>query len=217
MDLLNELKQDAQALQQDNAAEREKDALNLALIQEQMAQIFEYFRTLAEQLQVLKPASPHTYLIFGVGEFSNVAMRDCMTRARSFQVEDTNYYEYIEFSINWLARMPLQVSYSSLNEVKYLKDRLWNFGCKVEEKLVKNADGKLLKTIVSILPEFPTRFRFENDYKAGTIRLNIRNLNNFEDDWQVLTPVQCCVGLYEDLAKEILGKPNELSARFPLR
>lgn len=217
MDLLNELKQNAEALQQDNAAEREKDRKNLALIQAQMVQIFDYFRTLAEQLQVLKPQSPHTYLIFGLGEFSHAAMRDCMTRARSFQVEDINYYEYIEFSINWLARAPLQASYTSLNEVKYLKDRLWNFGCKVEEKSVKNSDGKLLKTIVSILPEFPTRLRFENDYKAGTIRLNIRNLNKFEDDWQVLTPEQCSTGLYEDLAKALLGKPNELTTRLPLR
>ncbi|WP_027469202.1 hypothetical protein [Deefgea rivuli] len=217
MDLLNELKQNAEALQQDNAAEREKDAQNLALIQEQMGQIFEYFRSLAEQLQVLKPQSPHAYLIFGLGEFSHVAMKDCITRARSFQVEDINYYEYIEFSINWLARAPLQASYTSLNEVKYLKDRLWNFGCKIEEKFVKNADGKLLKTNITILPEFPTRLRFENDYKAGTIRLNIRNLNKFEDDWQVLTPEQCSTGLYEDLAKALLSKPNELTARFPLR
>jgi hypothetical protein len=217
MDFLNQLKQNAQALQQDNAAERERDAQNLALIQEQMAQIFEYFHALAEQLQVLKPQSPHTYLIFGVGEFSGVAMKDCITRARSFQVENKNYYEYIEFSINWLARAPLQASYTSLNEVKYLKDRLWNFGCKVEEKFYKNADGKLLKTTVMVLPEFPTRLRFENDYKAGTIRLNIRNLNKFEDDWQVLTPEQCNTGLYEDLAKALLGQANELATRLPLR
>ncbi|MBM5570805.1 MULTISPECIES: hypothetical protein [Deefgea] len=217
MDLLNELKQNAEALQQDNAAVREKDAKNLLLIQAQMTQIFEYFRSLAEQLQILKPPSPHTYLIFGIGEFSHVAMKDCMTRARSFQVEDKNYYEYIEFSINWLARSPLQASYTSNNEVKYLKDRLWNLGCKVEEKLIKNSDGKLVKTIVSILPEFPTRLRFENDYKSGTIRLNIRNLNKFEDDWQVLTPEQCSTELFEDLAKELLGKPNELATRFTQR
>lgn len=217
MDFLNELKQNAQALQQDNTAECEKNAHNLALIQEQMGHIFEYFRTLSEQLQVLKPNSPHTYLIFGVGEFSGVTMKDCMTRARSFQVEDKNYYEYIEFSINWLARAPLQASYTSLNEVKYLKDRLWTFGCKIDEKLIKNSDGKLTKTIISILPEFPTRLRFENDYKSGTIRLNIRNLNKFEDDWQVFTPEQSGTGLFEDLAKALLGKPNALAARFPLR
>lgn len=216
MGLLDELKQQATAVQQNDALERERKAANVAQIQPAMSRVYEYYRVLAEQLKVVCPNSPHTYRIFGVGELNNAQMLDAATRSRTQQIDGVYCYEYIEFAVNWRAGAPLQVAYTSVNEAQYLKERLWRFGCKVDEKIVKNADGKMLRIVLTISPEFPTRLRFESDIAAGTVKLNLRNLEDFIDDWQVLTPDQCSPALFEELAKALLGKPHQLKSLLPM-
>ena len=74
MGLLDDLKQQAQTVVSDGAEQRRVYLANMALIDGAMRVVLAYFFDLANQLKVVKPASPHIYRVWGVGEFSQMQM-----------------------------------------------------------------------------------------------------------------------------------------------
>jgi hypothetical protein len=211
MGLLDDLKQQAESVQTDDAEQRRVYLANMGLIEAAMGSAIAYFYELANQLKVVKPVSPHVYRVWGVGEFTRLNMTLAAANSRNKSLEGKDLPDYIEFIVEWQGAEPLRTICSAQSAAKHLKEQLWQYGCKLEEKVQAAADGKFIRAAITIAPVVPTRFRFDAVYETGKIRLNIRNLANLGEDQHVLSPAQCTPALCEELAKAMLGKPHQLA------
>lgn len=211
MGLLDDLKQQAQTVVTDGAEQRRVYLANMTLIDGAMRVVLAYFFDLANQLKVVKPASPHIYRVWGVGEFSQMQMTLAAANSRDKPLEGGSHPDYIEFLVEWQGRESLRTVCSSQSAAKHLKEQMWQYGCKLEEKIQTAPDGKFIRSAITIASLVPTRFRFDAVYETGKIRLNIRNLANLGEDQHLLTPAQCTPVLCEELAKAMLGKPHQLA------
>lgn len=211
MGLLDDLKQQAASVETDSAEQRRVYLANMSLIDGAMRAVLAYFYELANQLKVVKPASPHTYRVWGVGEFTQMNMTLAAANSRNKSLEGGDHPDYVEFIVEWQGREPLRTVCSSQSAAKHLKEQMWQYGCKLEEKIQAAPDGKFIRSAITIEPLVPTRFRFDAVYETGKIRLNIRNLANLGEDQHLLSPAQCTPVLCEELAKAMLGKPHHLA------
>jgi hypothetical protein len=211
MGLLDDLKQQAASVETDSAEQRRVYLENIGLIDEAMRAVLAYFYELANQLKVVKPTSPHTYRVWGVGEFTQMNLMLAAANSRSKSLENKDHPDYVEFIVEWSGRESLRTVCSSQSAAKHLKEQMWQYGCKLEEKIQAAPDGKFIRSAITIAPVVPTRFRFDALYDSGKVRLNVRNLTNLGEDQYQLSPEQCTTALCEELAKAMLGKPHQLA------
>ncbi|WP_255987959.1 hypothetical protein [Chitinolyticbacter albus] len=208
MSLLDELKKQAQNRAVDDAEARALRAQRLADINASLRDVFNYLYELTEQLKVIRPANPYRYRIWGVGEWENLQFDKVAVDLRQKRVDEADHADTLEFAVVWLAAQPLKASYGSQSEANYLKDKLWNLGCRLEEKLQRTPEGRFLRAVITVEPFLPMRWRFEALHGEGNIRLTVRNLDDLREDIVVLTPAECTPALCEELARALLGQPN---------
>ncbi|WP_035059584.1 hypothetical protein [Andreprevotia chitinilytica] len=211
MGLLDELKQQAESTAANHAQEKANYQRNVVAVDAALRQVFAYLDELVQQLRVIKPTNAHRYHIWGVGEWTMLAFERAAVDMRKKSIDSADWANTLEFAVMWKARAPFSASYGSQSEANYLKDKLWNLGLKLEEKIVKNAEAKFQRAIIHIEPHLPTRLRFEADFNTGQIQLTVRNLDGLQEDVVVLEPEQCNTTLCEELAKSLLGRPSKVA------
>jgi len=217
MGLLDELKQQAQS-----AAANETDAKaqlrrHIEVVDTALRQVFGYLDELVPQLRVIKPVNPHTFKAWGAGEWTQLAFENAAVNLRQANIDNVDWFSLVEFGVNWRAPRPLTASFSSQVEAKFLKDRLWHLGCKLEEKIVRTPEERFLRANITVEPKLPTRLRFEAQFETGKIQLTVRNLDQLGEDIVQLTPEECNVTLCEELAKTLLGRPSQAAALLKRR
>ncbi|GGP23614.1 hypothetical protein [Silvimonas iriomotensis] len=211
MSLLDDLKQQAQSQAIDHEQLRQEQERKQREVDEGLRRAFSYFYELTEQLKVIRPANSHRYLIWGVGEWAGLTFDKAATDLRTKRIDATEVAAMLEFAVIWQAPQALVASYTSQAEANYLKDKLWQLGCRLEEKITRNAEARAVRFTVNIEPVLPTRVRFEGLHEEGRIKLTVRNLDELREDSIVIEPKECGPALCEQLACVLLGKPGQIA------
>jgi hypothetical protein len=211
MSLLDDLKQQAQSRAVDNAQERVAREQSMAAVDDALRRVFAWLYELTEQLKVLRPDNPHSYLIWGVGEWRGMTFDKVAVDMRMKRIDAVERAGSVEFAVIWQAPQPLVASYTSQSEANYLKDKLWQLGCRLEEKITRNAENRFVRSTLQIEPLLPTRWRFEGLHEEGQIRLTVRNLDELREDTVLIAPDACGPALCEELASVLLGKPGQIA------
>ncbi|MBB5192489.1 hypothetical protein HNQ50_003230 [Silvimonas terrae] len=212
MSLLDDLKKQAQSRAVDDAQVRAEREQRVTAVDEALRRAFAWLYELTEQLKVLRPDNPRRYLIWGVGEWQGLTFDKAAVDMRMTRIEAVDRASSIEFAVIWHAPQPLMASYTSQSEAGYLKDKLWQLGCRLEEKIIRNAENRFVRAVLEIEPVLPTRWRFEGLHEEGQIRLTVRNLDELREDTVLIAPDACGPALCEELACALLGKPNQVAA-----
>ncbi|SMC28988.1 hypothetical protein SAMN02745857_03528 [Andreprevotia lacus DSM 23236] len=212
MGLLDELKKQAESAAANDSDAKARLRANIEQIDEALRQVFAYLDELVPQLRTIKPSNPHTFKAWSAGEWTQLAFENCAVNFRREKIDDVEWVHLVEFALGWRAPRPLQVSFGSQVEAQFLKDRLWQLGCKLEEKITRASDQRFQRSAITVEPKLITRFRFEAQFEAGKIQLTVRNLDQLHEDVLLLTPAECNHTLCEELAKTLLGRPSQINA-----
>lgn len=208
--LLQQLRQQAQAKQNDDAAkQRELTAISKQL-DECLRRIFSYCHELVQQLNVLKPPVERHYSMLGSLEFSGLQWQEGFADYRTHPHSSGSgaIYEQVTLNCNLQAPEKLTIERDAISADSFRK-ALFDNGIVFTCDEVKNARRMLLKASFSITAEVKVNLRWRGDLEQGAIVLESRNLERFGSRDYVFAPEAINMAMLDQFALLLLGQPNQ--------
>lgn len=210
MGLLDDLKQQAESRkvqEQTNEAER---ARNLLEVNAALRGAFQYFTELANSLNVLKPEIVRSFYIEPTTKFDNLRQGNYRVRERRKTVDHKDYLEEVTLRCDWIGSEALAVEKDTPALIQRLRDGLAGYNLRYLCREVKNERGAVQRAIFTIEPEVIADATFTGNWDTGRMRLTLKNVELLGSvDFQYET-AELDGTLFEELAKLLLGKPNNL-------
>jgi hypothetical protein len=214
MGLLDQLKQQADALRTQTSLKHSMREDNVRVVDEAMHKTFHYLLELFKQLSVIAPTNPVVYQIQGVGDMKNLRYIDSHVDSRKKKLGDAEVYDYIPFWVRWGSSEQLTAERDMPPAITKLRDTLFAANVKFTEEEKRNEQRSLQKIVfripVAIQVDFDCKADHENRrlafYGKNSIRLGM-------DDYAVPAD-DVNEALLEELAKMLLGQPSELAKKY---
>ncbi len=210
MGVLDELKRQAESQKQQNQAHEQDEAQKLQAIHAALGAVSRYFTELANSLNVVKPEVSRNFVVQGNACLQGLMQGDYLVRERKKTVEFRDYFEQITLRFHAAGQTILTLETYADHATDRLRNYLQAYGLRFETQAFRNDRGVTLKTTVSVLPDVPATVTAAADWASGTIRLKLRNVEAIGDAEYCYDPEEIDRQLLDELAKLILGQPNEL-------
>ncbi|WP_119154558.1 hypothetical protein [Caldimonas tepidiphila] len=209
MSFLDDLKRQAEALQnrqQNDAASFERNA---QLVESACRTVFQYWLDLAQQLNVLAPASPGRHVLDSRHVFSALPMHDFRVDARRQPLRGLEVHEHITLSCRIGDGRDLVLKKDMPPEIEKLEARLRLAGIKHSPESVREpGSGRYLHTRYEFKLDFLAFARLLPQHERGTLRIQVDNFDGFEGLVLELPAIELNRAVLDELAKLLLGQPN---------
>lgn len=210
MGLLDDLKQQAESRKVQEQTNEAQKAHNLQEVNTALRGVFQYFTELANSLNILKPEIARNFYIEGTTKFDNLGQGNYRVRDRRKTVDHRDYFEEVTLRFSWSGSQPLVVEKDTPALIQRLRDSLAGYNLRYECREVKNERGAVERAIFTIEPEVIADAAFTGNWDTGKVRLTLKNVEMLGAiDLQYET-AELDGALFEELAKLLLGKPNNL-------
>jgi hypothetical protein len=209
MDLLDQLKRQAETQKQQQQAEEQDQTQILKSVHEALLAVSRYFTELASSLNVVKPEVLRVFAVQGNACLQNLMQGDYLVRERRKTVEFKDYLEQVTLRFHAVGQQVLTLETYADHATDRLRNYLQAYGLRFETQAFRNERGVTLKTVVSVLPDIPATVTATADWTSGTIRLKLRNVEAIGDAEYCYDPAEIDRKLLDELAKLILGQTNE--------
>ncbi len=202
---LAQLKQLAQAkLSEETAPDAQEDSN--ARISDALERAYNYFKELAEQLNVVQPAYAKGYTIIGVPEFGGLAWESGRADMRASEIAPgRRRFEQAMLNFRMTGKKQIRVARESPASDRLRQTLLDN---KIEFKArdERNERGSLARTVFDFPCEVKASVILQGDFEAGRILLKARNVERFGMVEHRLHPQAVTVEALEEFAGFILGE-----------
>jgi hypothetical protein len=209
MDLLDQLKRQAETQKQQQQAQDDDQAQALTSIHEALLAASRYVTELASSLNVVKPEVTRVFAVQGNACLQNLLQCDYLVRERRKTVDFKDYFEQVTLRFHAVGQQVLTLETYADHATDRLRNYLQAYGLRFETQAFRNERGVTLKTVVSVLPDVPASVTATADWASGTIRLKLRNVEAIGDAEYCYDPAEVDRKLLDELAKLILGQANE--------
>jgi len=210
MDLMQELRMQAEALQKAQSTRDAKRAETLAAVDTAMARSFKYFHELLKHLSIVKPANPTSYEIPSVGSFDGLTFRESFIDSRKKREGEADIYESIHFFIRWASDVNLTIERDSTAQVQRVRDALWTCNVRyTEDQLRPNAT--LVRIVFTIPRNMVTDVVIRADYDNGTLLFSTRNLARLGPEDFLVPAAEATKDTLDDLGRMLLGQRSNFS------
>ena len=209
MDLLDELKRQAESQKQQQQAKERSEAQALKSIHEALAGVAKYFNELASSLNVIKPDVARNFVVQGTSTLQGLVQGDYFVRERKKTVDFKDYFELVTLRYRNAGAQVLAIESFADHATERLCNYLQAYGLRFETQAFRNDRGVTLRTVVSVLPDVPASLTAYADWPSGTVRLKLRNVEAIGDAEYTYDPPEIDRKLLDELAKLILAQPNE--------
>ena len=204
MGVLDELKQEAEAIEAEKAHDTTSRTDALARAREQieprMRKAYKYFEELKQHLQVVNRVIEASYEIRGAGRV------DGLTQGQySVSAENLEQLDKFSFRCVCAKKGVLQVNQGDVASVAAYRDFLRANGLQAKARDSTTSKGG---TLFMIQPAVPVVVEFSADYEAEAIILRVRNLTNIGVMRHTLKPEQVDEKFLDEVAKAILRQAN---------
>ncbi|MGE5522957.1 MAG: hypothetical protein ACM3SS_04515 [Rhodospirillaceae bacterium] len=209
MDLLDELKRQAESQKKQQEAREQDQAQILTSIHEALGGMSKYFTELANSLNVVKPEVARNYVVHGTSTLQRLLQGDYFVRERKKSIDFRDYFEQVTLRFHAVGQQVLSIECFADHATDRLRNYLQAYGLRFETQAFRNDRGVTLRTVFSVLPDVPATITAVADWNTGTIRLKMRNVETIGDAEYCYEPAEVDRKLLDELAKLILGQPNE--------
>lgn len=212
MSFLNQLKDQASALQSAQAAQHTQHEVNTRLTEAAAKTAWLYVADLARQLNVIQPAGPALSLD-GKTPWPTMKLVSFQADARKKKLRDQEVFDYI--ALGWRlvpqegAPLPGSVSANFPPDLQRIETRLTNGSVQHERVNVRHPEKNTLQAIrFDYLTEARGSVTITADHQAGALSFRLSNLQGFDLQTVVLAAGQIQSPLLDELAKQMLGQAS---------
>ncbi len=204
MGVLDELKQEAQAIEAENARESTTRAAALAQVRRQiepcMRTAYKYFNELKQHLEVVGRDISASYDIRGAGHVDGLMQS-------KYGVSTDNPEQIDKFSFRFVCAKngAIQVHQRDSASANSYREYLKFNG--MQAKVRDSTTGKGA-VIFMVQPAVPVVVEFSADYDQGKLNLRVRNLTSIGVARSSLTAEQVDEKFLDEVAKAVLRQPN---------
>ena len=206
MGLLDELKKEAQEVQQRSKVEQDATLAQKQLVEEvlqpKMQQLYKYFKQLKETLEVVNPDLTADYDVTGVGGFTDLRQRDY----RLYTDDDPKQVRKFTFLYNFAREGTLEVKHESRVAAQQQREYLWQNSLKFT---IRDSGGS--GSVFVLEKRVPVSFEFEADPEKAAIRMRVKNVDGLGQTVHLFDADRYTPELMEEIAKSVLQKPNRFS------
>lgn len=208
--LLQQLRQQAQAQQNDAAAKKRDLSIVSKQLDECLRRVFSYCHELVQQLNIIKPNVERHYSMLGNIEFRGLQWQEGFVdyRTRPHSSGSGATYEQVTLNCQLLAPEKLTLERDAISADNFRKT-LFDNGVVFTFDEVKNARHMVLKTVFSITADVKVNVRWRADLEQGVLVLETRNLERFGARDYVLPPESITMAMLDQFALLLLGQANQ--------
>ena len=210
MGILDDLKQQAESLKQQQESGRAARIQNLQAIQPGLWEASRYLGDLANALNVIKPQVYRSFYVDMANKLDQLAQCDYMVRDKRRTLDNKDYLEEVVFGFRSVGNQNLTIEKDSPEGVKRLRDYLWAYNFRFECREFKTAQGLVERGTFTVFAELPATATFAGDWDSGKIKLTLKNIDKTGDVDYLYDASETNLTLLDELAKFLLGKPNNL-------
>src|SRR5579871_911084 len=204
MDLMQELRLQAEALQKAQANSTAKRAELLAAVDTGMAKAFKYFHELLKHLDIVKPANPTNFVVPHVGAFEGLTFQESFIDFRRKRVGDKDLYDTIHFFIRWASDVDLVVERDAPVLRQRVRDALWTCNVRYSEDEVRS--GGTSRVVFTIPRNIVTDIVVQAEYDQSALLFSTRNLSRLGPEDFRVPAADAGKEVFDELGRMLLGQ-----------
>lgn len=209
MGLLDDLKKQAENIRQESSQKMMAYSANLAPIEQKMRAAFNYFNELSKELKVVKPSVNWRFLIFGVGEFTDLKLAECKVDFRRKVVDDREYIDFVKLHFVWQSAQGLVAKRTSRGMVDQFREMLYRNNLRFELEEAKSEMGVVAAGTFKVSNEIRVDVTLTNDFENGRILISTKNLGKFDETQHWVQPEQMDEAFLDDFASLLIDQPSQ--------
>lgn len=212
--LLEKLRQQAQEKQNNEEEKTVRLGTQAQRISNALGETFLYFRDLCNQLNILKPAFPHSYKFFDLADFDQLVWQEGRADFRK-QESTTEERLYDNVTLRYRLTGPQKFRIERENPaLEKVRKALFDYNIPFTIDEIKNERGYLERAVFDFPSEVRAGLVLSADYAIGEMRLKIRNIQRFGGTDYRLQPEDLTHEALDEITKMILGEPSRFAQMF---
>jgi len=210
MGFLDELKQQAEQAKKQRGEAADAAIDGVQLVNGKLDRIFHYFRELAEQLQVIEPATPLVFPLHGVGDLSNLKVGNLAADYHRKQAGNdfSDLIDRVTLTFSYLNSQKFVVEREEIFQIERLKEHLSRYAFRFALEEQKNAHGLVVRGTFVIPWEVRTLVLVRGDEAQRRIVFITRNVERLGEQEFVFDAERVDDTLLDEFARFMLGQPN---------
>ena len=213
MSLLDDLKKQAESLRQQQVSSDALFSQNLLAVHDRLKEALLYWVDMFNSLNVIKPVVTRTYYLDGGNAtLDPLSQFDYNVNGRRKTVDHHDYIEGIVLRMRCTTDGALTVEKESSANVERMREHLWSHNIKFDLKEYRNDRGYLERGLFTIPRDVAVMVTIVGDLERGQIQMHTKNLEKLGEAHYLYDIAEFTREINEELAKMILGKPNQLRA-----
>ena len=209
MGLLDDLKQQADSLRQQQQVTQRDFSQNLLLSHAKLKDAREYWTELFNSLNVIKPVILRQYYLEGgATTLENLRQQDYTVNSRQITIDQKDYLEAIVLGMLCASDQKLTIEKQTDPLVKRMREHLWANNVKFDLKEIRNERNYVERGIFTVICMVPVTITIAADLENAQIKITAKNLEKFGEYTYFYDFDEFGKEILEELGKTILAKPN---------
>jgi hypothetical protein len=209
--LLDQLRSQVKNLQDQQDREQQQLAIIENELGQTLYQVFSYLHDLSQQLNVIKPVIPRSYLITEDYEFKNLAWQQGFVDYRTLPQSSGNTVGAVSFNYHLIGKEPLTIEREG-GVADAFRQRLFDSNLSVKVKEFRLENYFLERARFTIAPEIRVSIRWEMDPHNGLLVIQANNLERLGFNRYILPSEKVTPALLDELGRTVLGESYQFSS-----
>ena len=209
MGYLDELKQQADAAKAQNTLDIGALERNALVTDAACQSAFRYFATLAQQLNVLQPASKGEFRLDRNTAFKDLRRTDFRADSRLRKLRAAEVFDHVVLGFDMRSGRRITLSKDFPPAIEKLESRLAQCGASFQSEVLRDpGNGRFIEKRYEIAADFHGTIRLIPDHDSGWIQFQIVNLDGFETVTVQFPAFEVGPARLDELARWIVGESN---------
>ena len=209
MGFLDDLKKQAESLQNQQGADLATLQRNAMLAEAGAANAYRYLMDLARQLEVIKPSSHAVFRLDKRMVFDKLPLVDFKFDARRKILFDKEMLDTVGFSCTAKSGREQAVGKDFVNEIESLQARLNQGGVKHDTEQIRNpATGKLAEVKFAFIADFRISLKMLVDHERAVLKFTLNNFDGLETITCEFPAHDMGQTRLDELARWLVGQPH---------
>lgn len=209
MGLLDDLRRQAQARQNQQERDQASLARNAALVEGACRTAFQYWLELARQLNILEPRTQVRHALDARHVFEALPMREFRVDARRQSLVGQPLHEHVQILCTLASGRELVLTKDMPPEIERLESRLQAASVRFHHEIVRDADsGRYLHHRYEFTADFTASVKLLPAHDDGVVQFQVQNFEGFESLLLEVAAFEVNQVLLDELARLMLGEAN---------
>lgn len=208
MGLLDDLKQQADAVKKQDVDRTESMRASAVAVDHALRRMFLYLNDLGKQVNVVQMPSSFSYELPATGRIDGLVLKDFFVDFRSKHFIDRDYYG--ELQVNYRCASDRQMTVKKGPEdMEKFRDLLWQSNIEHKSEQFRNERKVISHEIFVLKCELRVQAKIDGDHESGKLKIVTKNVGALEMDIFTILATEMNDQAVEEFAKYFIGRPNQ--------